>query len=485
MFEPTPEQAEIVNAARKTRDNLIINALAGSAKTTTLELIAKAITGIPILSLQFNKRTADESRKRLPTHVEARTMNSLGHMVWSKVTGKRLRVDPAKSRDTLRNLIKELPKRQQGEAWDAFSEILQWVRRAKRDGYVPPSYRGVAKFHCGEGAEWVSRYDEDDLSQLHQHLIATCVHQSITDAYDGLIDYDDQIYMPVCFGAPWPRYPLVLVDEMQDLNELQHEMIAALAGQRLIGVGDPWQSIYAFRGAKSNGMAAAQLRWNMTPLTLSTTFRVPQAGVRRAWLRVPHMRWYDGAPEGEVLALKEWKADEVPDNAAILCRNNAPLFSLALRFLRRGRGVKLVGMDIGPGLIKIMKGLGPPDMLEIDVGQAIDNWAKAQIQKGRKEENVYDKAECLHALVGDRTTFGDAISWAEHLFKQDGLIQLMSIHKAKGLEWDTVYHLDPWRIPSKFAKEGTEEWEQELNAKYVCETRFKKSLRLVTMEGLL
>jgi DNA helicase-2/ATP-dependent DNA helicase PcrA len=71
------------------------------------------------------------------------------------------------------------------------------------------------------------------------------------------------------------------------------------------------------------------------------------------------------------------------------------------------------------------------------------------------------------------------------LFKKDGHIQLLSIHKAKGLEFDTVFHLDPWRIPSRFIKEGTEEYEQELNCRYVCETRFKKELYLINTKDFV
>jgi superfamily I DNA/RNA helicase len=90
---PTPEQAAIVEAAKRTSDNLLINALAGAAKTTTLQLVCQAVTGIPILSLAFNRRIADEMKKRLPSHAEARTLNSLGHEVWGRAIGKRLVVD--------------------------------------------------------------------------------------------------------------------------------------------------------------------------------------------------------------------------------------------------------------------------------------------------------------------------------------------------------------------------------------------------------
>ena len=58
-FTPTDEQVAIVEAAKRTKDNLLVSALAGAAKTSTLELITKAVTGIPILSLAFNKKIAE------------------------------------------------------------------------------------------------------------------------------------------------------------------------------------------------------------------------------------------------------------------------------------------------------------------------------------------------------------------------------------------------------------------------------------------
>ncbi len=47
-----------------------------------------------------------------------------------------------------------------------------------------------------------------------------------------------------------PNYKYVLVDEFQDTSELQYEIIKLLgAGNNLFAIGDPNQSIYAFRGA--------------------------------------------------------------------------------------------------------------------------------------------------------------------------------------------------------------------------------------------
>jgi len=412
-------------------------------------------------------------------------MNALGHRVWMKVIGKRVSIDTKKSHIILTTAIRALPKGRQEEAWEDMSDTLAWLRAAKRDGYVPTKWRGQTQFNAGPIKEWIDPYPEEP-SDLQCELIEAALDASIEASYAGGLDFDDQIYMPVCFGASWPQFPLVMIDEFQDLNALQHEMLANLATRRLIGVGDPWQSIYGFRGAKQNGMRAAQERWQMRELTLSTTFRVPRLGVERAWFRVPHMRWREGAPDGNIAALDSWNEDDVCDGAAIICRNNAPLFRAGLRLLARGRHIKLIGMDIGAGLLRILKKLGPLEMPAAQMGGAIERWQSTALLTAKREETVYERAECLRVLCApqhDNWTLRATIARAEGLFKQEGPIQLMSGHKAKGLEYETVFHLDPWRVPSRFAREGTEEWEQEQNVRYVIETRFKQNLFLVDTEG--
>jgi hypothetical protein len=308
--------------------------------------------------------------------------------------------------------------------------------------------------------------------------------ESIRQGYEGNIDYDDQIYLPVIFGAPWPKYPLVLCDEVQDLSPINHVMLEKLVHKRVIIVGDPWQSIYGFRGAVANGMRQLVSKFNMHELPLSITFRVPKKGVERAHFRVPHMRAPEWQIDGRIDSLEHWGPECIPDGAAIICRNNAPLFKCGLKLLKAGRSIKLVGMEIGPGLLRIMRKLGPPTLTRNQIGSALDSWLRRELDKAKRIETVYDKYECLEVLClrPDANNLGQAIAFAEDIFKRSGAIQLLSIHKAKGLEFDVVFHLDGWRIPSKWAKEGTEEWEQEMNARYVGETRFKREMYLVNME---
>ena len=107
-LEATPEQIAIIDAARQTNDNLLINALAGAAKSTTLEFICKYVTGIPILSLAFNKRIADELSKRLPGIVACKTLNALGHQVWGSNLRKRLTLAADKDRQIFKDALEAL-----------------------------------------------------------------------------------------------------------------------------------------------------------------------------------------------------------------------------------------------------------------------------------------------------------------------------------------------------------------------------------------
>jgi DNA helicase II / ATP-dependent DNA helicase PcrA len=484
-LSPTAEQQEILELATKTNENIIISALAGCAKTSTLEMIANAIRNQPILYVVFNRRNAEEAKGRLPSHVEVKTLNSLGHRVWSETCGRRLVVRSTKMADLWRAWADSLPKLQKDRAWDERDEVMDLLRQAKRDGYVPPGASKLAKWQwCENGVsdDWWLDKDYDEAGN-RMALVDRFLEESIIQAYKGTIDYDDQLYMPVCFSGTWPKFPLVLVDEAQDLSPINHQMLKGLYHKRLIVVGDPWQSIYAFRGSVFNGMDALKARYAMREMTLSVTFRVPKAGVLRQQHRVPRYAWPDWLdwPSGRVETLETWDATSLPNTCAILCRNNAPLFTCALRLLSRGRKIRLVGMDIGPNLLRILKKLGPPTATNLP--GLIEAWRGTERSRVKNAERVDDKAECLHALCEGRATLQDAIVWTENLFAQQGDIQLLSIHKAKGLEWNVVYHLDSWRIPSRYAI-SDEELEQEKNLRYVCETRFKEELYLCNLEDL-
>lgn len=490
---PTREQQRIIDAARLTKDSLLVNALAGAAKTSTLCLVAQALPLQPTLCLAFNKRIADEMQRRMPGHVQCVTLNGLGHRAWARATGKRPKPDTGKTYAITKAVIEEMDKDEKRYGYSILGSIIQAIGLAKSAGYVPKAYIGISK-------PLVARTDlpdicgsslDDEPDEAFLNLLDRVLERSIVQSFHGNIDFDDQVYMTTLFSCELPKYPVVLVDEAQDLSPLNHAMIEKLNPDRLIAVGDPWQSIYSFRGADRSSMSKLRKRFNMTELTLSVSFRCPQLAVERARFRVPHMRWRDEAPLGDIVELRDWTADHVPDGAAIICRANAPLFTCALRLIKAGRGVKVLGREIGTGLVRLLKKLGPPDMRQDAVNAAIAAWHDKEYAKASfmRKPVVTEKAECLYVFAGFGATLAEAIAYAEHLFKIDGPIQLMTGHKAKGLEFDTVFHLDPWRIPSRYAKEAAElgdnsQMDQEMNLRYVIETRWKERYFLCEMERM-
>jgi superfamily I DNA/RNA helicase len=484
-LDATEEQIAIIDAARSTKDNLLINALAGAAKSTTLQFICKYISGVPILSLAFNKKIADELSKKLPGHVECKTLNALGHRVWAQATGRRLVLNDKKTFELTKEYAESLKGKEKELFYEYFADILRSIGWAKSSGYIPRNTMPHATRLCTrEEFIEILEYNQfdDEVPDLVMEAIDSILTTSIKMAYEGIIDFNDQIYMSTLFGGTFPNFPLVMVDETQDLSPLNHVMLEKLARQRLIAVGDPWQSIYGFRGASRGGMQLIKNKFNMTEFTLSVSFRCPQAIVKRAWDRVPHMKWAPWASEGEVRYFDEWTSEDIPDFAAIICRNNAPLFKLALELIKAGRGIKLLGADIGPNLIKLLKKLSSDNPAGQDLHHLIERWKMDTLKKARNASSVEDRAECLHVFAEAGGDLKGAVLYAEKLFATSGPIQLMSGHKSKGLEFDIVFHLDPWRIPSKYAT-SSDQQDQELNLKYVIETRSKKTLNLISMEN--
>jgi len=481
MHTPTEEQAEIISKAKTTSDSILINALAGAAKTTTLEMICGALPVQPILSLAFNKKIATEMEKRLPGHVKCQTLNSLGHRVWQSTCSSKLQVDKDKTYNIFKSILEPMKKSATSDAWEVYSLVRKAVAQAKLSGYIPDDLYPHAKRLISAEDFW-SDTDEDE-DELVISLTEQILAESIKLSYKGLIDFDDQIYMPTLFGGSFPRFPLVMVDEAQDLSAINHEMLLKLVTARLMAVGDPYQSIYGFRGAVQEGMSQLQKRFSMTEMGLSVSFRCPVEIVKMARKRAPHMQWAEGAIEGEVHYVDQWTGKDIPDGSSIICRNNAPLFSCALRLLRSGRGIQMVGFDIGPGLVKVLKSFGSEAMSSEQVHQAINQWETERLQKvKRSKAATADRADCLRVFASAGPTLGAAIAYAESLFKSRGPIFLLSGHKAKGLEWENVFHLDPWRIPSEYAFTDAA-LEQEKNIEYVITTRSKNRLTHIDMEG--
>jgi len=466
MNAPTPEQDAILTAGRGSA-NLQINALAGTGKTTTLEMLEAVIPKKPILYLAFNKKIVDDAAKRMSSTTTVRTFNGIGHRIWGK--GRSLSLDSKKTAGILKSIIDEAPKTARDSLWENYFLVIDGVARAKCLGYVPDRAFPNAKRLID--ARTFHRSLEESPDDITCDLIDEVLVRSIHAAYAGKIDFNDQLYMPAMFGGIFPKYPTVLVDEAQDLNPVQHELLRRLVAGRVISVGDPYQSIYAFRGAKVGGMRDLVSTYGSTEFPLSLSFRCPEAIVRNVHWRVPQFRWSN--PGGSVEHPSSIIAADLPDGSAVLCRNNAPLFKAALAFLGAGRSIYMAGADIGPRLVGIMRRLGDESLTKADAFSAIDLWLEEKLS--RESKTASDIADCMRVFVSHATSLGSAISYAEHLFAQKGRITFSTGHKAKGLEWDQVYHLNQYLCGDD---------EQDQNLRYVIDTRAKQGLSYIDGEGI-
>lgn len=458
----TDEQSAIIAAARDTDENLLIRAYAGCGKSSTLQMITNEIEKAPILYIAFAKRNAEDAAGQMPSNVAARTINSVGHRVWADRLGTRkLSLSDKKIGRIFREVADGLKGTDREDMWNSYHDIVTAVALAKAHGYVPAGKYPTAK-HLIETVEFNSTLDEP-LDDWQFEIVDTILHQSIQEAFSGTMDFNDQVYMPAVFGGPFPRFPLVMVDEFQDLSPVNHVIVNSLFRKRLICVGDEYQNIYRFRGATAGGMYKAKEKYSMRELPLSISFRCPEAIVNHARHIVPDFK--SMKPGGEVLHPSAMSLADFPYDSTILCRLNAPLFALALRLLASGHSVHVVGRDIGPRLVKIMSKLGPETMSQASTLLAIADWEAARVAAG--SATAPDMAACMTVFVNATTNLGQAIQYANHLFKQEGHIRLMTGHKSKGDEFDNVYHLDP-HLCGK-GQQGKNLW-------YVITTRSRKTL---------
>jgi superfamily I DNA/RNA helicase len=471
-FTPTDEQLSIISYTEGSDENLLVNALAGTGKTTTLDLIQAASPQQPVLCLAFNKRIAEEMAKRFASTTTVRTFNSLGHRVWASAVGK-VSLDPKKTQAIFKDEISSLTKEDRQEASDLYFEVIAAVSLAKSLGYVPEGKFPTANRLITTESFYASL--DEKPSKTVRSLVDTILFRSIKASYDGLIDFNDQVYMSALFGGTFPRFPHVLVDEAQDLSPVNHTMLDKLAKGRITVVGDRWQSIYGFRGAFTDGIESLKTRFSMSEAALTTTFRCPKAIVEHAQWRVPDYKWVkDG---GQVETLSRLSTCDIPEGATFICRNNAPLFRLAFRLLSAKRSVSVAGSDVGPRVINLLRKIGADRDTKADLEFKIDAWLEEKLEKAQNNvKYLHDMADCMKVFAGFGSTLASSIAYAEDLFRRQGTILLTTGHKAKGLEWDTVYILDEWLI-------GKED-DQEKNLRYVCQTRAKERLFYIDSEDI-
>ena len=470
----TKEQEEIWNEMKNGNGHMMVYAGAGTGKTFTIVEGAKYVEGKKVF-LAFNKSIATELGKKLPLDCEAMTFHSLG-LASIKMSNRSAKVDTKKNY----NIIKDVLGKEFKSA-PALNKLISLLKSSMADWEDEEQIHSI-----------INQYDIefDGLSDERAAIAALPLIRKICMDIT-LVDFDDMIWLPVVLELPVKHYDVVFVDEAQDFNEVQRRLILkACNGGRMIVVGDPKQAIYGFRGADSASMDIFHQELSkgsrgVDRFTLSITWRCPQSVVKEANRFFTDYSAREDAEEGVV----ETNAGFLPSAGdLVLCRVNAPLVSECFSLISEGKAAYVLGREIGYSLEVLIKKVTKDKEVEIEEFLSVlnDYYRKRMmvLERADKEyqmQTLTDKHDCIIALSHNTRTVGGLIDNIKEIFGEKGKksgVVFSTVHKAKGLEAENVWILQPEKMPHPMAKTDSAR-EQEKNLCYVAITRAMKTLRYV------
>lgn len=505
---PTTEQEAFYNALTDSDQNIALIAMAGSGKTTTLQVAAHRMKQVGILpdrtlALAFNKKNAADLVERMPDTVTCKTFHSLGLGALTRLVGARKTIDKGKVTRIVSTFTKEYG------LGDEYNSIRTLVDKLRGQGYVPlyckyidrvtKSFKSTYE-SAEQEVEMIMQLGDTEFVEHNSEEVAVAVIRCLDRCWSevwqtgGKIDFEDMTVSSVIFGAPFEKHALIFADEVQDFDSIQHTILARSLDYngRLIAVGDPRQAIYGWRGAMLDSVDKLVKKFKMQTLPLSINWRCGSDIIKKAQSLVPELRPRPDAWLGKVYNIIDWETKDLPENITVICRNNAPLMKLGFQLVKAGRGFEYAGRDFSRDLLSVVKkvaGKSKPEVIKIaEFMHLLELWEQREIEKAELKkmtsyaEAVSDRASCVRIVAdniisefGTDVTAGKFEEAIAQIFESSGSIYLSTIHRIKGMEMDHVIILNPHLIPNKWVvKEEDEEMiQQEWNLKYVAETRAK------------
>lgn len=481
VCDPTPK-----------KNNLIVPARAGSGKTFTMVHCAQYMKGRGLM-LAFGAKAAFQLKDKLSRLGIDNILGSTFHAAGKGMLYKSKGYHKVESSKVYWLSDKFCPTQ---ELQQARNFIAKLVSLAKQNAF------GVkGQISIDDNEAWLQLITHHDIS-----LEADCTYDEVIEVSKTIlrasnqdvkvIDFDDMIYLPLIYNCDSDKYDWIVVDEAQDTNVCRKLLAAKLikTNGRMIFIGDEGQAIMGFTGAENDSMNLIREMFDCEELPLSICYRCGSKIIEAAQQFFPDIQAYEGNGEGSITSQKYQEFVDIAGtltldrNVGILCRNNAPNVALAFALIRQGIGCRIEGKDIGNDLIKLVKKWKKvSNLTEFTI--KLSEFFNKEFEKASyaKMQLLEDKLDTMIILIERVQSLGKEDLYSlEKLIKemftdsQDGnvpdIVTFSSIHKAKGLEWKTVYWLgDAQFSPSKYAKL---DWMkvQETNLRYVAATRAMESL---------
>ncbi|WP_020405253.1 ATP-dependent helicase [Hahella ganghwensis] len=286
----TEEQRQIIEADF---EHSVITAVAGSGKTTTLAhricyLLSQGHDPRRLLVLMFNRAAKEDFEKKLIQVAdnrfhglpEVRTYHAMGLRLYRRFIQEGVLnqyvgdiLSEQEIHYQLWTLLRRLAPESQHDA----------VKRNKKD-YIELT---ATLLDLSKTTLQPLELTFEQLNYPKQHAFLKDVVQAFEHwrKQEARITFADMLYEPVKALSERPelqslianKMDMILVDEYQDTNEIQHLLLGYIAGQRarVTVVGDPDQTIYEFRGAQPEFILNRFAEEFESPrdFTLSYTFR--------------------------------------------------------------------------------------------------------------------------------------------------------------------------------------------------------------------
>jgi hypothetical protein len=460
---PTAEQQAIIDAFR-TGDNLVIEAGAGTGKTSTLKLLAAEAPRQRGVYIAYNRAIASDAQRSFPAWVTCKTAHSFAYGAVGKHYSHRLNGPRLPAQRTAQILGLREPVKV-GEV------VLSPHQLARLVGET------LSRF-CYGAAEQVRRshvpavngLDRPGQAELAGYLVPVAQRawdQDITQGSGELRFTHDHYLKMWTLSRPQLPADYVLLDEAQDSNGCVAGLVEDQQAQR-IWVGDRSQAIYGWRGAL-DAMEHAQGR----RLQLSQSFRFGPAIATEAnkWLTILdaplRLVGYDQ------LASRVERLEQ-PD--AVLCRTNAGAIIQAIAATGAGRRPALVGggqdirrMAEAAEQLQQGRGTSHPELF------AFTSWSEVRAYVEQEAEG--SDLRVLVRLIdqhGPRQLMRIVDSLADERYAD---LVLSTAHKAKGREWPRVRINGDFQEP-KPGEDGEpgEPGRDEAMLAYVAVTRAKQVL---------
>lgn len=495
-FNFSDEQKAIFDFAEHGIQNMIVQAVAGAGKTTTLVECANRIKpDKKVMLLAHNRSTRDTLVEKIgdKKNIKVYTIHGLAYRMFVEHFEFNPNIDDNKYRNYINKNIDEIGS-------DVYFSLSKNSRMIYKSNVF--DLLNKARHNLKKSERELKRLAEKKYNMILVADECAFVNKILEWGFNktDVVDFQDLLWYPSQYGYFTKIYTsdIIMLDEAQDASIAQQDVISRCFKRetRMFSFGDKDQLINSWAGSDTDSFDhlkdTTQFRRDSVEFPLTTNYRCGTRIIAYAKQYTNNnIHAKDGAQEGSVNF--ETHINDIKNGDMVLCRNISPLMDFYRICVANGKKTCFKGEELGKSLITAIDcsyGNTPKEILDSMKRRLIATWDFFTEETGldKKETmtnpiiiSLLDNIKAVENFPKTVETREDVEKFINDIFsnEEEGGIQLSTIHRAKGLEADNVFIICPSLIPSRLA-ESKWEIEEERHLQYVMCTRAKNSLNFVS-----